>query len=48
MQLPVTVKEIQTGYIVSPYFKELSLYVAQNKLPNTKRAIHNIARFIII
>ena len=28
--LPVTVKEIQAGYLVSPYFKDLYLYLAQN------------------
>ena len=37
--LPVTVKEIQAGHLVSPYFKDLYLYLAQNKLTNTKSAI---------
>ena len=37
--LPVEVKEIQAGYLVSPYFKDIYLYLAQNKLPNTKTAI---------
>ena len=37
--LPVTVKEIQAGYLTSPYFKDLYLYLAQNKLPSTKSAI---------
>ena len=37
--LPVTVKEIQVGYLVSPYFKDIYLYLAQNKLPSTKTAI---------
>ena len=32
--LPVTVKEIQAGYLVSSYVKEIYLYLAQNKLPN--------------
>ena len=36
---PVTVKEIQTGYSISPYFNDLYLYLAQNKLPNPKSAI---------
>ena len=36
--LPVTVKEIQAGYLISPYFKDLYQYVAQNKLPSTKTA----------
>ena len=38
--LPVTVKEIQAGYSVSPYFKDIYLYVAQNKLPSMKTAIN--------
>ena len=37
--LPVTVKEIQRGYLISPYFKDLYLFLAQNKLPSTKTAI---------
>ena len=39
MHLPVTVKEIQAGYLISPYFKDLYLYLAQNKLPSTKTTI---------
>ena len=31
--LPVNVKEIQAGYLNCPYFKDLYLYLAQNKLP---------------
>ena len=38
--LPVTVKEIQAGYLNSPYFKDLYLYLTQNKLPSSKNAIH--------
>ena len=37
--LPVTVKEIQAGYLISPYFKDSYLYLGQNMLPNTKTAI---------
>ena len=37
--LPITVKEIQAGYLISPYFKDLYLHLAQNKLPSTKSAI---------
>ena len=40
--LPVTVKEIQAGYLISPYFQDLFLYLAQNKLPNTKSAIRKV------
>ena len=34
MYLPLTIKEIQTGYLTSPFFKDLYRYLAQNKLPN--------------
>ena len=27
--LPVTVKEIQAGYLISPFFKDLYLFLAQ-------------------
>ena len=37
--LPAIVKEIQPGYLVGPYFKDIYLYLAQNKLPCTKTAI---------
>ena len=40
--LPVNVKEIQAGYLISPYFKDLYLYLAQNKLPSTKTAIYKV------
>ena len=31
--------EIQVGYLNSPYFKDLYLYLTQNKLPGSKSAI---------
>ena len=37
--LPVEIKEIQAGYICSPYFKDLYLYLSKNKLPSTKPVI---------
>ena len=37
--LPVEVKEIQAGYLHSPYFKDLYQYLLQNKLPGSKSAI---------
>ena len=50
--LPLTIKEIQVGYLTSPYFKDLYLYLAQNKLPSKKSAIckvENLAeRFILL
>ena len=37
--LPVTVREIQACYLISPEFKDVYLFLAQNKLPSTKTAI---------
>ena len=50
--LPPTIKEIQAGYLISPYFKDLYLYLAQNKLPSKKSAICKVEnlpeRFILL
>ena len=35
--LPITIKEIQAGYLNSPYFKDIYLYLSQNKLPGSKK-----------
>ena len=40
--LPVEVKEIHAGYLHSPYFKDLYLYLLQNRLPNSKSAIKKL------
>ena len=40
--LPVEVKEIQVGYLHSPYFKDLYLYLLQNRLPSSKSAIRKL------
>ena len=40
--LPVEVKEIQAGYLSSPHFKDIYLYLAQNKLPTSKAAIRKV------
>ena len=42
MHLPVNVKEIQASYLISPYFEDVYLYQAQNKLPSIKTAIHKV------
>ena len=34
--LPITVKEIQAGYLNGPYIKDIYLYLAQNRLPLSK------------
>ena len=40
--LPIKIKEIQAGYLCSPYFKDLYLYLSQNKLQSSKPAIRKI------
>ena len=37
--LPMEIKEIQVEYLHSPYFRDLYLYLLQNKLPSSKSAI---------
>ena len=39
--MPIEIKEIQAGYLCSSYFKDLSLYLSQNKLPRSKVPIRN-------
>ena len=36
------VKEIQAGYLTCSYFKDIYLYLAQNKLPSSKSAIRKV------
>ena len=36
------IKDIQAGYLTSSYFKDIYLYLAQNKLSSTKLAIIKI------
>ena len=43
--LPLTIKETQAGYLTSPFFKDLYRYLAQNKLPNKRSAIHKVEAF---
>ena len=40
--LPIKIKDIQAGYLVHSYFKDIYLYLSQNKLPSTKLAIRKI------
>ena len=44
--LLVEVKEIQTGYLSSLHFKDIYLYLAQNKLPTSKAAIRKIETLV--
>ena len=36
--LPLTIKEIQAGYLTSPFFKDLYRYLAQNIMPHKGHA----------
>ena len=40
--LLVEVKEIQAGYLNSSHFKDIYLYLSQNKLPTSKTAIRKV------
>ena len=40
--LPIKIKEIQAGYLCSPYFKDLYFYLSQYKLPSSKSTIRKI------
>ena len=40
--LPLTIKEIKAGYLSSPYFKDLYLYLSQNKLPSKRSSIKKV------
>ena len=40
--LPLTIKEIQAGYLSSPYFKDLYLFLSQNKLSSKRSAIKKV------
>ena len=40
--MPIKIKEIQAGYLCNPYFKDLYLYISQNKLTTSKPAIRKI------
>ena len=37
--LPLSIKEIQPGYLNSSFFKDLFVYLAHNRLPNKKNVI---------
>ena len=40
--LPLTIKEIQAGYLSSPYFKDLYLFLSPNKLPSKRSSIKKV------
>ena len=45
MHLPLTIKEIQAGYLSSLYFKDIYLYLAHNRLPIKKAAMKRVELF---
>ena len=42
MHLPFTIKEIQAGYLSSPYSKDLYLFLSQNKLQSKRSSIKKV------
>ena len=44
-RLPLTIKEIQAGYLTSLYFKDIYKYLAQNILPRKRCARQKIENF---
>ena len=40
--LPVDIKEMQARYLHSSYFKDIYIYLSQNKLPSSKMAIRKV------
>ena len=40
--LPLTIKEIQAGYLTSPLFKDLYRSLAQNILPHKRHTRHKV------
>ena len=40
--LSIMIKDVQVGYLISSYFKDIYLYLAQNKLPSAKSAIRKV------
>ena len=40
--LPLMIKEIQAGYLNSPYFKDLSLFLSWNKLPGKRSVVKKV------
>ena len=44
--LPLTIKEIQAGYLSSPYFKDLYLFLSQNKLPSKRSSVKKVETLV--
>ena len=44
--LPLTIKEIQAGYLSSPYFKDLYMFLSENKLPSKRSSIKKVETLV--
>ena len=42
IHISIMIKDIQAGYLISSYFKDIYLYLAQNKLLSTKSVIRKV------
>ena len=42
MHLPLTIKEIQAGYLASSFIKDLYRYLAQNVMPHKRHTRHKV------
>ena len=42
MHLPLTIKEIQAGYLTSSFFRDLYKYLAQNIMPHKRHTRHKV------
>ena len=42
MHLPLTIKEIQAGYLGSSYFKDSYIFLSQNKLPSKRSSTKKV------
>ena len=42
MHLPLTIKEIQAGYLSNLYFKDIYIYLAHNRLPSKRTAMRRV------
>ena len=42
MHLPLTIKEIQAGYLNSSFYKDVCKYLAQNIMPHKRHARHKV------
>ena len=44
--MPVEIQEIQAKYLQSSYFRDIYIYLSQNKLPSSKGVIRKIEAFV--